>query len=171
MRECQSGLPVLASKATKLPPPSPVNSTPPAVASTPLPTPPPPIPPGTGAARPPCRSSESIAVEQLAGRPDARHRLAAEPHRAARIGIGQIDDVEAVVLLHVEQAGVGRIRGRRPVGHAAFDRRDERAGNRRFLSGFGSTTPVGRRPLAQLVVVPYLLVTMCSPVTRSSVKK
>ena len=45
MRECHSGLPFFASKATKLPPASPVKSTPPAVASTP-PEPPAPVTPG-----------------------------------------------------------------------------------------------------------------------------
>ena len=33
----------------------------------------------------------------------------------------------------------------------------------------GSTTPVGRRPLAQLDAEPNLLVTTCSPLTRSTV--
>ena len=35
MRECQSGLPLAGSDATKLPPPSPANSSLPAVASRP----------------------------------------------------------------------------------------------------------------------------------------
>ena len=31
-----------------------------------------------------------------------------------------------------------------------------------------SGTPLGRRPVDQFVVAPYLLVTTCSPVTRST---
>src|SRR4030095_15186318 len=35
------------------------------------------------------------------------------------------------------------------------------------LPGFGSTTPVGRRPLAQLACCPYFAAASCSPVARS----
>src|SRR5436190_22082273 len=39
------------------------------------------------------------------------------------------------------------------------------------LPGSGSTTPFGRNPVDQFDVDPYFDVTMCAPVTRSSVKK
>ena len=42
-------------------------------------------------------------------------------HRAARIRVGQIQDVEAVALVDIEEPGPRRVRGRRPVGHAALD--------------------------------------------------
>ena len=85
--------------------------------------------------------------QEVAERSELRDRLAAEAHRSARIGIGQIEHVEAVVLLDVEEAGVRRVRRRRPVRHAAFDRRHERAGNRRFLRRI--RIDLARRPLAE----------------------
>ena len=137
MRACQSGLPSCrVERATKLPPASPPKSRPPAVVSRP-PDPPPPLTPGYGWRHATLPVLESIAVRNDARRADACDSLAAQSHRAARIGVRQVEDVEAVVLADVEQAGVRRVRRRRPVRHATFDRRHERSGNGRFLAGIG----------------------------------
>ena len=88
---CHTSSPPAASKATKLPLPSPVNTTPPAVASTPAPPPPPPP------ALPGCRGEDAMYVDcdsasVLFGQWLGRHGAAAStrptvahnrPHRLA----------------------------------------------------------------------------------------
>ena len=54
----------------------------------------------------------------------------AETHRAARIRLHQVADRQPVVLVDIEQPGVGRERRRRIVQHAAVH---ERAGDLRIL--------------------------------------
>ena len=54
--------------------------------------------------------------DEAAQRPDADLVLAAEPHRAARIGLGQVVHRVGFARRHVEQAGVGAVGRRRPVG-------------------------------------------------------
>src|SRR5262249_51443721 len=51
------------------------------------------------------------------------NRFSAEAHRPTRIGIRQIDHIEAIVFLYVEQAGFRRVRRRRPIRDSAFNRR------------------------------------------------
>ncbi len=83
--ECHSGLPVDASCATMLPPPSPAKTSLPAVVSTP---PPPPAPPSYL-----CRHAALPGLVVDRGQEAAARcrraipRLPAEPHRAARIGV------------------------------------------------------------------------------------
>ena len=48
---------------------------------------------------------------------------AAETHRSARIGVDQVSDRQIVVLADIEEPGVRRVRGRRPVRRAAADDR------------------------------------------------
>ena len=148
MRVCHRILPFVASNATKLPLPSPVKSTPPggrqhagaAAAAGVL------VLPGRLAG--PVVDRRQEVVEPA----DADAQLAAEPHRPARIGIGQVEHVEAVLLVHVEQPGVRGERRRLPVGDAALDRRDERARDMiASFSGFGLGRSVrARARVAQL---------------------
>src|SRR5687768_14393962 len=60
-------------------------------------------------------------VQRARPRPDIADRLSGEPHRAARIGFGQVEDVEPVALVDVEEARLRRERRRRPVDHAPLD--------------------------------------------------
>ena len=129
MRVCHSGFPSLESSAMKLPLPSPANNRPPAVASSPAPTP----PPADGFSPGDAAGFVVDGGQEVAGGTDYRHGFTAEPHGTARIGIREVQQVETIVFRHVEQSRLRRIRRRRPVRHAAFDRRHQRSGNRGFL--------------------------------------
>ena len=63
--------------------------------------------------------------KERAERAETGFILAAETHGASRIGLREVVHGVGVVLGDVEQAGIGRVRGRRPVGGAAVVRGDE----------------------------------------------
>ena len=133
-----------------------VNTSLPAVASRP-PDPPAPVTPGNSWRH---DGLAGLVVDRLQrARPgaDLADGLAGQPHRAARIGFGQVEDVEAVVLVDVEEARLRRERRRRPVRRRRL-RPATRAspGMMASFAGFGSGAPFLRRPFAQLVVVPNL---------------
>ena len=62
---------------------------------------------------PPHRLAGLVVDRAQGARPraDLTDGLARESHRSARVGFGQVDDVEAVALVRVEQSGVRRVRG------------------------------------------------------------
>ena len=116
----------------------------------------------------PCRSGIDRGQE-AADAADRRPLDAAQAHRSARVGFGEIDQREAVALGHVEEARVGIVGGRFPVDRPAGVGDTSEPLIEGFLSLFRFTVPSGRKPRPQLVEVPYLVVTTCSPVTRSTV--
>ena len=61
-------------------------------------------------------------LESVAGVADDREALAPQAHGAARIGVRQVQDVEAGVLVGIEKSRIRIEGGRLVVGHAAFKR-------------------------------------------------
>src|ERR1041384_1869888 len=61
--------------------------------------------------------------------------LAAEAHGAARIGLGEIVHGVAVLLRHIEEAGIRRVSRRRPIRNSAVRGGNERAGDVEVLRG------------------------------------
>ena len=125
----------------------------------------------TGAATPLCRSC-SRSRSDSSGCPDGDFFLPAKAHRAARIEIGEVENRKAEFLRGCRTV---RCRARRrglPVHGAAGSGRHERARQRsRPYRDRRCGAPNLFRPSPSSCDVPYLLVTRCSPVTRSSTKK
>ena len=95
--------------------------------------------------------------QEAPARADADFFFAAQPHRSARIHVGQIEDRIIVALRGVEQAGIRRVGGRLPIDGAV--RRSARPASRapsRSLAGSCCGPPNLFRPLAQLVDSPVL---------------
>ena len=122
----------------------------------------------TDAARRPCPSC-SRCVKKRAQRRHVLLFLAAESHRAERVGFGEVVHGIALVARNIEQPGIGAECRRSPVGRAGVLRRDERATDVEVLRGIthGPATlvqafgPIRSRRRTS----PW---SRCSPVRRSS---
>ena len=76
-------------------------------------------------------------------RAERQFLFAAESHRAARIGLGEIVHRVAVLRGNVHQAGIGTVSRRRPVRHALIGGRDQRATRIEILGGIAHGLALG----------------------------